>query len=163
MAHATSKASRRAILGRGSVGLLASAAVALTGHAIAAAASAAGGDDAELVRLYSELVAAVGKMRAIEQEDLPDGITPQSEDQERRLAEAVDAFWEIAENIIDTPATVQTGMRAKAESLRLVLEQAICTDVNRTVADIESGVVGYAEDRLGWSLARDAMAWGTAA
>ena len=81
-----------------------------------------------------------------------DGITPQSLDQERRLANASVVWRETAEAIGDTPAITAAGRAAKA--------QALIFAVNRCVCAQEAESIDEAADVHEWmalSLARDAL------
>jgi hypothetical protein len=123
----------------------------------------AGDDDVELIRLHMALVTHSALMKRIEAEDVGDDVTPESEDQERRLTAGNDQWWATAEEIIDMPALAAAGLRARADAMRIMLEHVVCTHIGSTTADIADGNEGEIEDRLAWSLARDVLAWRAAA
>ena len=83
--------------------------------------------DAELLRLHLALAAQGEELARImaEGDDLPSGFTPASEDQERRLDEANDAWWSLFDEITAIPAQGLAGQRAKAATMLLVLEHTI--------------------------------------
>ena len=83
--------------------------------------------DAELLRLHLALAAQGEELARImaEGDDLPSGFTPASEDQERRLDEANDAWWSLFDEITAIPAQGVAGQRAKAATMLLVLEHTI--------------------------------------
>jgi hypothetical protein len=113
--------------------------------------------DADLLRLHLALVAQGDEVARILKEchRFPDGITPESRDQEARLADADDRWWGFVDQITATPAQGVQGLHAKAATMELVLEKRVCG--LETLADIEAGAIGGPEHRLALSLASDLL------
>jgi hypothetical protein len=148
--------SRRSLFGVG-------ASLLLAGAAIATAAHGAQDADAELVRLHQALVAQCDLIDRIEAEGVGADITAASKDQERRLDEAMDRWWVLAEAIVGIPAHTAAGLAAKAATAKIALERVVICGINQTVADIESRETGEIEHRLLWSIAKDLLARGAVA
>lgn len=146
-ARATTPPSRRAILAS-------TAAALLAGGAVTTLPSA---DDSALLHLLHQHRRADALVAAIAEEGhrLPDGITPASKDQERRLAEAMDAREDMWERFAATPAKTSAGMQAKAEALGAALLLYTYAPA-RTLDDLAE--TGELHERLALSLARDVMA-----
>lgn len=121
------------------------------------------GDDAELLRLLDQSRREGALIDAIEEEGhhLPDGITPESKSQERRLDEAMDAREVTWARIASMPAATPAGMRVKAEALGAALLLYTYTLDAETLEDIAEN--GSSPERLALSLARDVLAWRTVA
>jgi hypothetical protein len=139
-----------------------SAAAIIAGMTIPVLASAAG-PDANLLDLVKTMKRqwAVTEAIAAEGPSLPPGITPQSEDQEARLEEALSDWWDTADQIVDTPARSPIGLRAKAEAMQGLLAHMTFTDRKRTKEEQLSDA--DTETRLAWSLAADLLAGSGAA
>jgi hypothetical protein len=101
---------------------------------------------------------AVADAIGAEGASLPDGITPQSEDHERRHGAADDEWFDAVRDVADTPARTLLGVRAKAAVLLSVIEELVFTRFGDTLDDVAAGDVGEDEDRMAVSLARDIMA-----
>ncbi len=144
--------SRRALFAGGTAALLA-AAVTTAAHS----APVETGADAELIKSLARFRQNSDAIAAIEAERLPPGITDASRDQERRLAEALDARIDTIESIIITPALTPAGMQGKAEALGLVVLQYPYEDEGVTLAEVAEN--GDDRNRLALSLARDVLAW----
>jgi hypothetical protein len=67
-----------------------------------------------------------------EGKSLPPGATAASEDQERRLDLALDDWKATAEQMVDTPAQSQAGLRAKAEGVEMLAAYFSSSDMSRT-------------------------------
>jgi hypothetical protein len=123
----------------------------------------AAGPDAKLQELVKTMKRHWEATEVIAEEghSLPPGITPQSEDQEARLEEALSDWWDTVDQIVDTPARSPIGLRAKAEAMQGLLAHMTFTDRNRTkekqLSDADT------ETRLAWSLAADLLAGSGAA
>jgi hypothetical protein len=90
-------------------------------------------------------------VRSIEAEPVPPlGITAESEDKERRLNEADDLWFELAERITEVQAHSVAGLRAKASVMHLLLRR--CESMPDNAPDADPG------DRMAWSLAADVLA-----
>ncbi len=134
----------------------------IAGLATAANAGTPNPDEAlaELARrLLSEWDAT--EIIAREGKSLPPFITPQSEDQEQRLADAFDVWRDTVDEIVDIPARSMAGLVAKAAAMQNVLDRLVLTHRNEPKAqqllDAKPG------ERLAWSLAADLLAVGGAA
>jgi hypothetical protein len=116
--------------------------------------------DAELLRLCAETVRlravadAIGKEAA----SLPDGITQQSKDHERRHGAADDEWFGAIRGVADTPARTLVGLRAKAAVMLSVIEELVSAGNGDTLDDVAAGDIGEDEDRMALSLARDIIA-----
>jgi hypothetical protein len=147
--------SRRGLLTGGTAALLAGAAIATVAHEPAVAASGAPGPDAELLRLLAALTAAHDAIaRSNELED--------DTDYEAAVDAALEAWWPLAEQIRATPAKTLPGLRAKADALRMMIERTICVSIGETIADLDAQEDEDAA-KMGWSLARDLLAWSAVA
>lgn len=98
----------------------------------------------------------------IEAEPLPAGIIDASKDQERRLGDALNVWRDLAEQISDTPALAACGHPAKADALRPVLLQCVCSRTGSDSVITNLDYMGYQgfESRMAWSLACDVPAVG---
>jgi hypothetical protein len=134
-----------------------SAAAIIAGMTTPVLASAAK-PDAKLLDLVKTMTGQweVTEVIAEEGHFLPPGITPQSEDQEARLEEALTDWWDTVDQIVDTPARSPIGLRAKAEAMQGLLAHMTFTDRRRTKA--EQLADADTETRLAWSLAADLLA-----
>jgi hypothetical protein len=144
--------SRRGMLAAAASALVAGAGAATMAHA---APSHADGADAELIALLATLEAQETRVRSIvdEAKCLPDGITPASRAQERRLEEAMDEWWNTAEAIFEIPLTTPPAIRIKAQALQMVL-----LDLLRPGCPgyVDPGEHGDQRLRLAWTFACDA-------
>jgi hypothetical protein len=133
--------------------------VALGVQAVPAEAGAATpvpGTDAELIELVSIMTRSQATIALIELEPGCGFDSPEcAEDYDRRVGVGLDAFWGAAERVVDMTAITPAGWHAKAEAMRLILLQCVCTNQGETLDDI--GEHDF-EDRMAWSLARDLLA-----
>ena len=147
--------SRRGLLTGSATALLAGAAIATAAHSAAVAASGGGGPDAELLRLHRALVAhhdTIAELAEVEDDT----------DDEAAAGVALEAWWPLAEQICATPARTLPGLRAKSDALRMVIERSVCVFVGETIADLDAQEDEDAA-KMGWSLARDLLAWSAVA
>jgi hypothetical protein len=100
----------------------------------------------------------VSEIIAEEMHSLPGGITPQSKGAERRMDDALGGWWGTVDQIIETPASSPSGLRAKAEAVQRVMACMTFCETNRPKA--EQLADADADDRLAWSLAADILALG---
>jgi hypothetical protein len=125
-------------------------AAVLTGATAVATAKAAslpvGGDDAELIRLADEIMAAYAESNRLSEieDNLPDW-QERGRFNRKYIAPLVDLHHELAPQLALMPATTLAGMRAKA----------------RFVQAINNCAPGYAlpwqDDAMAWSLANDLL------
>ena len=161
MSHTERTPSRRGLLARGTAALLTGAAIATTAQAAPVASLGGAGADAELIALCANQDEAWAFALTIQAEGktLPPGITAQSRDQERRLADALHEHSYLIDQISDLPAATLAGVRAKAQAMLDVLERIVAPDKGaKSLDDIASGDAGQIEDCLSLSLARDVLA-----
>jgi hypothetical protein len=152
--------SRRAMLAGGTAALLAGAAAVTVARGAPSGVAGADGPDAELIAMCARLVAQAEVVDRIDAEGaaLPGhGITPESEAHEERMEVAGVQWWATAEQICGIPARTPSGLHAKAGAMRDLLARLVCTGIDQTLADIETGEEGELEDRMALSLARDVL------
>jgi hypothetical protein len=144
--------SRRAMLAGSTAALLAGAAIA-TGARGAPA-------EAQLARLLAQLKRDHAAVLAVVEEGhhLPEGITPASEDQEQRLAEAMDVREATAEVLPDIHVHTMRGLQTKAAALIEVLAIYLPLTDNVTFEELAAGE-GELHPRMALSLAYDVLAW----
>lgn len=150
------KSSRRRVLTGTAATLL--AAIAVAGAATRAAPAEAVGD-AELIRLHAAALAQAKVIAVIEKEVVPAAITTESQDKERRLNDADNAWDAIMSQIAQTSAHSIVGFHIKAAAMLVLLKRYVCCRLGTTLDDIADGIVGYPEDAMALSLARDMLEW----
>src|SRR4051812_28745197 len=148
-------------------GLLAGVASVVAAGAVAATPAGAAPalpDDAKLLELHRELRAHGQLMTAIIEEGKhhPPGITPESIDQEERLATAIGIECDIIEDIRAIPSRTLAGLQVKAATLLMLLERYVLNRGAGISNEIDERDCEE-EDRMALTLARELLAWGAAA
>lgn len=146
--------SRRGLFG-GVAALLAGVTVTTSASATS---SAAANPDAALLAVYDEFLRATAGVKKLEAEPLYhfEYNSPEDVSYEVRMEGVCtrqdDAFFAIME----FPALTLAGLRAKADTVRIMLEACVCVELGQTIVDIDE--MGDRTHLIAWSLARDVLA-----
>lgn len=116
--------------------------------------AAEGSPDAQLLEAYQRLLAGQGGLDAL--------IGDESPDRDERQVPFLDITNDASACMQKLQAKTLDGLKAKADALRLILEQQVCLSPNHdgrtSIATIDED--GSWQEQFAWSLARDVLAMG---